>query len=501
MSPMFLGISFLVLAFAILFYMQLSRPVPDIPNFSQFYNLNASDVLDVKNFIKNMTSHAASGYLNYGFPMDILDPINGKGISWSYSSPTTLLTVFDMLDTLYLMNLPQYQIAKSFVSDFQFSGHVNSFEFVAKVLGGLISMYDLTNEDMYLRKARYLGTVLSNYTGLAPRLVDLSSNKSYTQDLMSLSFIGSRQLEMSRLSQITLNKSFYDKAIECYDIIFGNELEYPGLFPSTIDKNGKLYFHESYGAGPGVDSFYEYLLKVGIHRADSNLLSRANISLNAIMTLLSRHDSGYTFVASDVRINMGERGVLDHYTCFLGGLYALASTVYANTSYLQFAEEIAHGCWKNYLSNPAKLGPSQSAGFVPLMDEEYYRLGSELVETNFYLFRLTGNDTYQFRNLEIAKNIDRSCKTRYGYASINVITGEYLVSDESVWINTIKMIYYKTYKYAIGAHKWDLNNYASAGLESGFISKTLKYLYLTFDSQIDLRSFLFTTQGHLVKMS
>ena len=497
---MFRLLSLLTLIISIVIY-NYRITEPAVPNFEHFYELQISKTNAIKHFIKNMTNHAVNGYLDYAYPYDALDPISGNGVSWSYSGSTSMLTLFDMLDTLYILKLPQYQRAREYVVNFNFAGHVNSFEFIAKVLGGLISMYDLTQDPIYLDKANYIGHVFCNYTLLPPRVVDFATNSSNGQQFMSLSFVGSRQLEMSRLSQITKNPVFFEKALAVYDLILNNELEYPGLFPSTIDKDGNIHFYDLYGAGAGLDSFYEYLLKVGVHSKDRDLLRKAEISLNAIITNLRRDYDGFTFIATDVHIEQYDRGTLEHLTCFMGGLFALASTIYKNATFLEFGENVADGCYHNYLNNPTRLGPAESLAFVPLTNKEQYRLASELVETNFYLFRLTGKLIYKQRNYEIAQQIDKYCKTPYGYIGVNVITGKQMEHEESLWLNWIKISYYTLLKYTIGTNTWDLNEYMYTAQDSGFLSKTLKYLFLTFDEQIDLSKWIFNTQGHPFKMN
>ena len=495
---MFRTLSVCILIAAYIFH-SIPYKKPNKPEFSHFYDLELSDTEQLQYFIKNMTNHAINGYLDYAYPYDVLDPIEGNGVSWSYGGYSTLLTLFDSLDTLYLLKMPQYKLAKKRVLAFDINSHVNTFEFIAKVVGGLISMYELTNEKEFLIKAEKLGKVLSNYDYLPPRVVDFSNGNTFQHEYMSLSFIGSRQLEMSRLSQLTRNESYFIKASTVYDVIFSNTLQKEGLFPSTLDKTGQLHFFELYNAGAGLDSFYETLYKVGIHRMNATLISHALTSLDAIYFELKRQYYDYTYIASEVHLNQFERGTLDHYTCFFGSIYAQASISFNNQTYLQFAKDLADGCFYNYIVNPTKLGPSESEAFVPLMDNNYYKLGSELIETNYVLYKITKNATFAIRNYQIAKQIDKYCKTEYGYAPVNVLTGEYMPPQEKYWINTLKKIYHSIVYLFNGQLNWDQNDYTMHSQESGFISKTLKYLYLTFDNDFDFEKYLFTTQAHLIK--
>ena len=67
------------------------------------------------------------------------------------------LTLIDSLDTMILMNLKEeFEEAKAWVKgnlDFNINKDVNLFETTIRVLGGLLSTYHLSKENMFLEKA------------------------------------------------------------------------------------------------------------------------------------------------------------------------------------------------------------------------------------------------------------------------------------------------------------------------------------------------------------
>lgn len=90
--------------------------------------------------------------------------------------------------------------------------------------------------------------------------------------------------------------------------------------------------------------------------------------------------------------------------CFSGGLLALASKTLKNDvsdRYLQVAKEITNTCHESYIRTATKLGP-ESFRFTEGVEaralktsEKYYILRPEVVESYFYLYRLTKDNKYR----------------------------------------------------------------------------------------------------------
>ena len=93
-----------------------------------------------------------------------------------------------------------------------------------------------------------------------------------------------------------------------------------------------------------------------------------------------------------------------------------------------------------------------------------YPLRPEIIESAFYLYRLTGDEVYQKMGLTFFSSLKKYCRAEYGYASLSsVITKE----------------------------KRDM-------MESFFFAETLKYLYLLFANKsiLDLNAVVFNTEAH-----
>ena len=127
--------------------------------------------------------HAWNGYKKYAWGHDDLKPLSKTYHDW-YSEPL-LMTPVDALDTMILMgfrdeakNTREYIVKNlSFDKDI----YVQNFEVTIRLLGGLLSNYQLTGDMRLLHLAEDLGSrllpVFESPTGLPYRYVNLKTGK------------------------------------------------------------------------------------------------------------------------------------------------------------------------------------------------------------------------------------------------------------------------------------------------------------------------------------
>ena len=169
-------------------------------------------------------------------------------------------------------------------------------------------------------------------------------------------------------------------------------------------------------------------------------------------------------------------GKFDHLVCFMAGTLALGSLNKNRESDLILGEEIAKTCYTLYERSLTGIGPEVVMFDDEMKEEDYnikssiYLLRPELVESLFILYRITGNTTYCDMGWKIFQSIEKHCKTESGYSEIKDV-------------NQIPAI-------------------KSNGLQSFFLSETLKYLYLLFSPKdfIPLDKFIFNTEAHLFEV-
>ena len=97
--------------------------------------------------------YAWDGYKTYAWGHDELRPVSKSYGEWFGVG----LTIIDSLDTMLLMNLrEEFQQARDWVANsltFEKNVDVNLFETTIRVLGGLLSAYHLSKDDLFLKKA------------------------------------------------------------------------------------------------------------------------------------------------------------------------------------------------------------------------------------------------------------------------------------------------------------------------------------------------------------
>lgn len=108
-----------------------------------------------REFIKNMTKHAWEGYRKFAWGYNEVKPMaqstNNQPI---FGGEKMGATIVDGADTLYIMGLhDEFQQAREFIRDnftIKNAGTVSVFETTIRFTGGLLSLYALTKDELYL---------------------------------------------------------------------------------------------------------------------------------------------------------------------------------------------------------------------------------------------------------------------------------------------------------------------------------------------------------------
>jgi len=112
--------------------------------------------------IKEGMKHAWEGYKNYAWGYDALKPLSKAGHNWYGTS--FLMTPVDAFDTFILMGMKdEAEEAKGLILSklsFDRDEEVQLFEVSIRLLGGLLSSYELNGDSGFLRLAGDLGVDL-----------------------------------------------------------------------------------------------------------------------------------------------------------------------------------------------------------------------------------------------------------------------------------------------------------------------------------------------------
>lgn len=404
--------------------------------------------------------HAWKGYKRYAWGHDELTPLSKSYHDWYGTS--LLMTPVDALDTMLLMGLNDDANQARELIDRQLSFdqdiYVKNFEITIRLLGGLLSSYQLTGDKRLLELADDLGTRLlpafNSPTGMPYVYVNLKTGATRGAE-SNPAEIGTLLLEFGTLSKLTGKPVYYDKAkralVEVYD-----RRSAIGLVGSTINvETGKWIDTTSHISG-GIDSYYEYVLKCSILFGDKDCERMWQTSIAALNKYVADPAPGGLWYAQ-VDMNTGKR-ISTHY----GALDAFFPAVLALSGDLQRAEQLqdsSYKMWTTFGIEPEEIDYSTMKITSP-----GYQLRPEIIESTYYLYYFTGQSRYLDMGKTFADSLEKYSKTKAGFAALlNVETKQ----------------------------KRD-------AMESFFLAETLKYLYLLYapKSTLDLKSVVFNTEAH-----
>src|SRR5215210_3157044 len=161
--------------------------------------------------------HAWNGYKKYAWGHDDLKPLSKTYHDW-YPQPL-LMTPVDALDTMIIMGLDDEAAAtKQYILEnlsFDKDIEVQNFEITIRLLGGLLTNYQLTSDKRFLNLAEDLGNrllpVFNSPTGMPYRYVNLKTGKTRAP-VSNPAETGTLLIEFGTLSKLTGKPVYYEKA-------------------------------------------------------------------------------------------------------------------------------------------------------------------------------------------------------------------------------------------------------------------------------------------------
>jgi mannosidase alpha-like ER degradation enhancer 2 len=404
--------------------------------------------------------YAWNAYKQYAWGHDELKPLSQSARDWYGAS--LYMTPVDALDTMILMGLndeadkTREEITKnlSFDKDIE----VKNFEITIRLLGGLLSSYQLTGDKMLLALADDLGTRLlpafNSPTGMPYMFVNLKTGKTRGAE-SNPAEIGTLLLEFGTLSKLTGKPVYYDKAKRALTALYGRRSKI-GLVGSTINVETGSWIDTTSHISGGIDSYYEYLLKSWLLFNDKDCQKMWKTSVQAINKYLADHTKNGLWYAQ-VDMNTGKK-ISTHF----GALDAFFPAVLARAGEVETArklEDSAYKMWTTFGIEPEEIDYSTMKISSP-----GYPLRPEVIESAYYLSFYTKDPRYTEMASTFLLSLVRFCKTDAGYAALrNVETRD-----------------------------------KSDNMESFFLAETLKYLYLIFAPRqtLDLNKVVFNTEAH-----
>ena len=403
--------------------------------------------------------HAWKDYRKYAWGHDDLAPLSHKPHDW-YAKPL-LMTPVDALDTLVLMGLTdEADAVRELIAtrlDFDQDIYVKNFEITIRLLGGLLSGYQLTGDERLLAKAEDLGKrllpVFDSPTGLPWVEINLRTGKTRNPKTNPAE-TGTLLLEFGTLSKLTGNPVYYTKTKRALVETFKRRSPI-GLVGSEIDvESGRWLDTDSHISG-GIDSYYEYLWKCWRLFGDVDCLAMWKSGISAVNAHLADEvDGALWYGAADMRTGKRTQTTYGALDAFFPALLALSG----DTRRAARLQASSFRMWRIHGIEPEVY--DYRSGAIPYPG---YALRPEIVESTYTLSHFTHDPAYLAMGRTLFRDFVAHCRNDVGYAALqNVITKE----------------------------KKDR-------MESFVLAETFKYFYLLFSPDaLDFEAVTFNTEAH-----
>lgn len=414
--------------------------------------------------VKDEMRHAWQGYKQYAWGHDALKPLSKTPHDWYAQS--LMMTPVDALDTLMLMGLKeQADEARELIAtrlSFDHDMYVQNFEISIRLLGGLLSAYQLSGDARLLAKAQDLGQrllpVFDSPTGLPYTHVNLRTGK-VRGTISNPAETGTLLLEFGMLSRLTGQPVYFEKAkralVETY-----RRASALGLVGSTINVETGQWQDTVAHIGGGIDSYYEYLYKCWRLFGDTECKSMWEHSIAGVNQALADNRGGalwygHADMTSGRRLKT-QYGALD---AFMPALLAMGGDL----PRARALQESGLRMWRLHGIEPESLDYASMKVTSP-----GYALRPEIVESAYYLHHYTGDWRYRAMGREFFDGFVRHTRSEVGYAALKDVRSK--TKEDS--------------------------------MESFVFAETFKYFYLLFAPKeaLDFDAVTFNTEAHPLRL-
>jgi mannosidase alpha-like ER degradation enhancer 2 len=364
--------------------------------------------------------HAWKNYERYAWGHDALRPLTRTAHDWYGQS--LLMTPVDALDTLILMHLDD-EAAKArslIVSDLSFDRdiYVKNFEITIRLLGGLLSSFQLTGDKRLLSLAEDLGKrllpVFNSPTGLPYVYVNLHTGQ-IRDAVTNPAETGTLLLEFGTLSKLTGNPVFYEKAKRALVETFKRRSPL-GLVGESINVETGAWTNIDSHISGGIDSYYEYLWKCWVLFGDKDCRDMWNASIHAVHKYLADEIRGELWYGH-AEMQTGKRTETTY-----GALDAFFPALLALSGDLKRARRLQASSFKMW--NLYGIEPETLDYKTMRLVAGSYHLRPEIVESTYYLYHFTGDPEYRQMGKKMFDDFVKYCRTDSGYAALADVTSK-----------------------------------------------------------------------------
>lgn len=252
--------------------------VPSSPSLNLGVDVNKREA------VKQAFLYNYRNYEKYALGYDTLAPLSKKGQNLNGILGAFGATAYDSLSTMVVMGLEKdavFERAMKFVEKIDFTktkggdpkGVISIFELTIRALGGLISTHDLLEHKgikppafLVAQSRRLADTLLPGFVHDVPfNYVNITAGKpNNMSDTANYAEAGTLVLEWSRLSDLTGNGTYRNKALASEKALMAATQVFPGLPGQQIWPQNGSHPQTLAGRyvtwGGGTDSFFEVSL-------------------------------------------------------------------------------------------------------------------------------------------------------------------------------------------------------------------------------------------------
>ena len=298
-----------------------------------------------------------------------------------------------------------------------------------------------------------------------------------------------------------------------------NDTQIPGLWPIIVNpREKKLTAGNQFCFGGMADSLYEYTMKMyillgGLKPEYRQMYEGAIDAAKKYLFFRPMNPENRDILLSTT-VTGDSNGVIQdhsgqHLACFAGGMIAQGAKILGQDEDLDLARKLTDGChwaytamhsgimpetlhavpcpdpkncswnssiWHSAIRSLNNIPPNMEIqdlitsqnlppGITSIPDPRYL-LRPEALESIFYMYRITGDSSWQDKAWGMFQSIERATRSEYGYSAVEDVAAEELVRTNS--------------------------------MESFWTAETLKYGYLIFCDVgvVSLDEWVFNTEAH-----
>jgi len=411
--------------------------------------------------VKNEFIRSWDAYKKYAWGHDVLLPISKTFSDW-YKEPLHISPI-DAYSTMKVMGLDSlaYEIQNYIIDSAHWDKdiYVKTFEVNIRILGGMLAMYQYTQDDKILEKTNDFGKrmlkAFDSPTGIPYYWVNLKTGETKGEKV-NIAEAASYVFEMGILSYYTGNPEFYQAAKKTNLAVWERVSELD-LVGEVINVETGKWEDENSHICAGIDSHYEYMFKSYLLFKDKDLKEVWDKSILAINThLIDETDTSFWYQRVNMHTAEKTSSVITLYDAFFPAILALSGD-------LERAEKLQNSwnnLWNKYGLEPMVYDYEKQEPNYPAYD-----LNPEIIESAYYLYHITAKEKYLEMVKQYWSDINKYCKNEIAFASVaDVRTME-------------KKDYMPTF----------------------FFAETFKYVYLALTEEnksFNLDDYVFSTEAH-----